>query len=217
MPDFPSRILFKPTITCPRMDRAVTIDGDLSEWEGIPALPALPEMDWQEPLAQLTVAWSEDGLYIAERCPKPVGTVAVNRRSPHAGDGLQVWIDTRATQTGHRATRFCHHFVLLPKGGGGMRENPLAWQGNIRRTRERAPLCDPDEIRIASSIGEEEYTIEAHLPASILNGYEPEPGGRISFNYFVHDIPGGRQFWSSPRGFPGDWDPSLWAVLELGQ
>ncbi len=214
MPGFPSRVLFKAVARIPRVD-ALKIDGDLSDWTDIPALPALAELDGTDSFARIHVAWSDAGLYVAEYCDKPVGTVSVNRRSPLAGDGLQLWIDTRGTQTTHRATRFCHHFVLLPKGGGLGRQEPLAWQGNIRRARERAPLCEPSEIRLASRVGPDHYTLEAFLAAGILNGFEPRAGLRMGFNYMAHDVPGGRQLWSTPPGFPADWDPSLWGLLEL--
>jgi hypothetical protein len=217
MPDFPSRLLFRPIAACPRIRPAPRIDGDLGDWAAVPPLPPLAEYDAEAVFADICVAWDESGLYIAERCERPSGVVAVNRRRPHAGDGLQVFIDTRATQGTHRATRFCHHFVLLPRSGGGTRSEPVGWQAPIMRARERAPLCAPQDIEIASSIHEGFYVIEAHLPARILNGFEPRPGARIGFNYHVHDVVGGRRLWSSPRGFPADRDPSLWGILELGE
>lgn len=214
MPGFPSRVLFKAVAQCPRVDDP-RIDGDLSDWAEIPPLPDLGALDGAAGFARVHVGWSEAGLYVAEHCAKPEGTVSVNRRAPHAGDGLQVWIDTRCTQTTHRATRFCHHFVLLPKGGGLNRQDPVGWQGNIRRARDRAPLCDPAQIVLASRVGADHYTLEAFLPAGILAGFEPRVGLRMGFNFMAHDIPAGRQVWSTPPGFPADWDPSLWGILEL--
>ena len=191
------------------------MDGQMGGWKGVPALPRLSELDGERAFAEVFVAWSEAGLYIAERCAKPEGVVVSNRRRPHSGDGLQVWIDARASQTSHRANRFCHHFILLPRGGGGNRMEPMGWQVNIRRARERPPVCKPEEIVIGSQIGEGFYTIEAFLPARILNGFEPHVGMRLGFNYFAHDIPGGKQHWSSPRAMPMETDPSLWGLLEL--
>ncbi len=209
-------MLFKPIVRCPHRETAPVIDGDLSDWAGISALPALGELDGEEPFAEVFVVWGAWGLGLAHRCRKPQGTVTANRRRPHAADGLQVWVDTRATQTSHRATRFCHHFVLLPRGGGGGRSAPIAWQANIRRARERAPLAAAEDIRVAAAIGEGFYTIEALLPAHVLNGFEAREGVQLGFHYFAHDIPGGRQLWAAPPGFAMDTDPSLWGLLELG-
>lgn len=215
MPDFPSRMLFRPIASCPRLRQPIVLDGDLADWSGIPALPPLGELDGERTFAQVYVAWSEEGLYLAERCAKPGGTVTVNRRRPASGDGLQVWIDTRAAQTAHRASRFCHHFLLLPRGGGPGRGEPVAWQANLRRARERPPLCDPSQIRLASRVEGDSYCLEVLLPTHLLNGFEPRAGERIGFNYFAHDVPGGKQVWSSPRAMPFDTDPSLWGLLEL--
>ena len=215
MSDFPSRMLFRPVVECPRLKRAPVIDGDLGDWKGVRALPRLGEYDGERVFAEVYVGWLPEGLYIAERCEKPVGNVAVNRKQPHLADGLQVWVDTRATQAAHRATRFCHHFILLPKGGGAP-EAGTGWQVDIRRASDRPALCDPSEIVVATQVGEGFYTIEAHLPARTLNGFEAQPGTRIAFNYLVHDAQGGRFGWAAPRGFPAETDPSLWGVLELG-
>lgn len=217
MREFPSRMLFRPVALCPRLEPPPPIDGDLADWEGVPPLTDLGDLDGEAGFAQVQVAWSEAGLFIAYRCPKPEGAVVVNRRRPHAGDGLQVWVDTRATQDAHRASRFCHHFILLPRGGGPGGADAVAWQVNIRRARERPPLCDPRRISVASVIGEGFYTIEAHLPAEVLHGFEGHAGERIGFNYLAHDIPAGRRHWSAPPDLPVETDPSLWGLLELGQ
>jgi hypothetical protein len=215
MSSFPSRLLFKPIVSCPRFRRAPLVDGDLSEWADVPPLPPLGEYDGENAFAEVYVAWDETGLYVAERCRKPAGTVAVNRRRPEAGDGLQVWIDARATQTAHRATRFCHQFILLPRSGGGGHSAPVGWQVNIRRARERPPLCRPEQIGVAASVHPGHYILEAHLPAAILMGFEPRAGVLLGFNYLVHDVPGGRRVWAAPSDFAFDRDPSLWGLLEL--
>jgi hypothetical protein len=215
MPDFPSRMLFRPVALCPHMPDGWAVDGDLSEWAGLEPLPPLQELDGERPFARIWLAWSPAGLHIAQHCHKPLGPVSSNRRRPHSADGLQVWVDTRATQNVHRATRFCHYFVLLPRGGGAARERAMAWQGRIRRARERPAVCRPEDIQIASQVHEGHYTLEALLPAHILSGFDPRPGARLGFTYFVHDIPGGKQVWSAPRDLPFDTDPSLWGTVEL--
>ncbi len=215
MPDFPSRMLFHAVATCPHLRSEPEPDGSLRATRGHEPLPPLAELDGRPAFAEVWALWHESGLYVAEYCPKPEGTVAVNRRRPHSGDGLQVWLDTRAARGAHRASRFCHHFILLPKGGGSSREEPTAWQARIRRAREHAPICEPEQIRIAAHIGDNYYTVEAFLPAAILTGFEPREGSRIGFNYLAHDIPAGRQLWSAPHGLPSDTDPSLWGALEL--
>lgn len=212
---FPSRALFKAIADCHRLGDDVSPDGDAGKWARIAPLPALEELDGLREFAEVRVGWNRAGLWVYEEVPKASGAVTVNRRNPQSGDGLQVWIDTRASQTSHRATRFCHHFIVLPRGAGTGRQEPTAWQANIRRARERAGLCDPAEIRVTARVGRDAYSIEALFPAHILQGFEAEAGTRLGFNYFAHDVHGGRQLWSAPRELPYEWDPSLWGVLEL--
>jgi hypothetical protein len=208
-------MLFRPVVLCPRMPEGWAVDGDLREWESLEPLPPLQELDGEQPFARVWLAWSPAGLHIAEHCDKPVGPVTCNPWRPDSGDGLQVWVDTRATQDVHRATRFCHHFVLLPRGRGRDWGRAVAWQGPIRRARERAPICQPEDIAVAAQVREGFYALEALLPVHVLHGFEPRPGARLGFNFYVHDIPGGKQVWAAPRDLPFDTDPSLWATVEL--
>ncbi len=211
--DFPSRLLFQAVAPCPRCEQ-IRIDGESGDWMAIPDLPALPALDGEAPFAELKVAYGDTGLYLALRVPKDV-PIAVNRQRPHNGDGLQVWVDTRGVSGGHRATRFCTHFVLLPAGGGVNRNEPTGFQRPIRRALDQPPMCDPDDISIAVSVAAEAYFMEALLPANILVGFEPEPGNVIGFHYLVTDLFHGRQTYAIGDEFPYAWDPSTWGRLRL--
>lgn len=215
MPTFPSRLLFRPVVTCPRLRRKVRIDGDLSDWEGIPALRSLGELEEEPVFSQVFVAWDESGLYIAERRHKGGHRVVVSRVHPETGDALCIWIDTRASQNAHQATRFCHHFIMLPRGAQLLYTRAIAWQADIPCARNRPPLCRPEDIRVASVVDDEGYTLEALLPARILCGVDLRPGSRLGFHYAAHDVSRGSQLWAAPPGLPYKTDPSLWGVLEL--
>jgi hypothetical protein len=218
MPEFPSRLLFKTVVTCRRMPAAPRIDGDLSHWEGIAPLPHLGSIEGVPPAGDVWVAWSEAGLYVAARVEKSSAVVS-NRRRPQNGDGLQIIVDTRAVQNVHRATRFCHLFILLPKGGGLAGDAPIAWQAEIPGARESARLCKPGDIPIAATTDTARgfYTLEAALPAAVLTGWEPAPGVRLGFQYWLHDVQRGSETWSTSPDFPAMQDPSLWGLLELGE
>src|SRR5690606_25543917 len=62
---------------------------------------------------------------------------------PETSDGLQVWIDTRNTQTIHRASRYCHSFCFLPLGAGPKGLQPHATAVAIARAREEAAVAAP--------------------------------------------------------------------------
>ncbi len=212
--DFPSRLIFKPIVECPRIE-GITIDGDLAEWATVPELPALCALDGEEPYARVQIAWNDAGFYVALTVPRSE-PVTANRQRPQSADSLQIWLDTRGSGGGHRATRFCHHFILLPRGGGPQRTRPFGWQQHIRRAYDQSTLATEAQIAVEIRQDEHDYILEAQLPTAILQGFEPEPGQVMGFTYLVTDIEHRRQTWAAGQEFPFDYDPSLWGSIRLG-
>jgi len=211
--DFPSRLLFRPVVECPRAD-GITVDGDLSDWEAIPPLPPLIQLDGGEPFAEVKIAYSERGVYLATFTEREE-PVAVSRQRPHSADSFQVWLDTRGGLSGHRATRFCHHFVILPRGGGPGRQEPLGWQTPIRRAHDQSTMAASEDLLIAARQDETSYSLEVLLPAEILQGFEPEPGQMMGFTYLITDLVRGRQTYACSDAFPYTYDPSTWGQIRL--
>ena len=205
---FPSRLLFAATADCPYLATPWSVPP--VEWQ--PALPPLGELDGLPPFAAVHVAWNEQGLSVAALVPKR-GPLVGNRRRPASGDGMQLWVDTQPEESGHRATRYCHHFVILPSAPGT--EGPLAWEQHIRRARSHPPLCEPEDIRVEVSRGEGQYLLQVGLGHEALNGFEAGAGGEIGFNYLIHDTAAGQQLWSCPAQVPYQRDPTFWGRLRL--
>lgn len=182
----------------------------LTEKDSCPHLGAL---DKSPRIGQVRLAWNSAGLGVSvevtgkQRQPRAVSGV------PEISDGLQIWIDTRNTQTIHRASRFCHHFCLLPVGMTG--KQPTVVQVPIARAKEEAPLSSPADFRIAAEVSKSGYQLEAWLPASALHGYDPEANPRLGFYYAILDEELGHEFLSVGSEFPVTYDPSMWATLDL--
>jgi hypothetical protein len=142
---------------------------------------------------------------------------------PREGDGFQIWLDTRNTQTIHRASRFCHHFAFLPhptpsRSGGGRRiSTASAYQFSIALAKEDAPSNRANQLAAASRSVSAGYVLDAWIPAECLAGYDPEANPLLGFYYVVRDAELGEQFLAVSRDFPFDHDPSLWSTLELTQ
>lgn len=130
-------------------------------------------------------------------------------------DGLQVWIDTRATLNIHRASRYCHRYAFLPAGGGHSNTEPVADQLLINRARENARPIRPRELQVATKITKNGYWLAAFVPAVALGGYDPLQHRQLGFTYAVYDRELGLQTFASGPAFPYDEDPTCWAVLEL--
>src|SRR5205807_5324343 len=104
---------------------------------------------------------------------------------------------------------------LLPTGGGPERDEPVFLQTKINRALEDAPLCQPSIVPFRCAMINGGYRGEAFLPATILNGFDPEQNPRLGFYYAIRDAELGEQVLSVGSEFPYAEDPSLWSVLEL--
>ncbi|HUS80109.1 MAG TPA: sugar-binding protein [Armatimonadota bacterium] len=212
--EFPPVALFQTIALCRQLGRARRLDGRLSDWSDGYLLAPLGELVGGEQYARLLMGWDERGLYVAARVHK-AEPVVVNRQNPPSGDAIELFVDTRASGTSHRATQFCYHFFALPGGGGADRREALIWQTPIRRALRRAPQVESRYLTVAAQQGEDGYGIEIALAAEGLPGFEPRVGARLSVGIIVHDIQRGHQYWGVSPDFPYAHDPSTWGLVEL--
>jgi hypothetical protein len=183
-------------------------------------LPDLASLDastdgGERRIADVRMAWSFHGLAL---------NVAVDGKGQppwcregrlEDSDGLQLWIDTRATLNVHRASRYCHRFVFLPAGGGPQHTQPIADQLLINRARENARPIRPRELQVASKLSKSSYWLAAFIPAAALGGYDPQQHRQLGFTYAIYDRELGMQTFANGPGFPFDEDPTCWAAVDL--
>lgn len=163
----------------------------------------------------LRLAWNERGVGIAF-------TVRGKSRGPMCppgdslgAEGLQVWLDTRNTQTIHRASRFCHHFCLLPAGDGDDGQQPYVRQLPIARAADDARQFESDAFLITSRVLGDGYEVEAWLPATTLTGFDVEVCSQLGFTCLLIDRELGDVALTVGTDFPIASDPSLWQTLDL--
>jgi hypothetical protein len=214
MSELPARAFFQFEVDIAPRPSGLRIDGSLIDWGDTGVLPHLGQMEGREAFAQVRLAWDADGLYVGLNVEDKTSVVS-HRQHPHNADALFLWVDTRDVRDAHRASRFCHHFIALPRGGGAQRKSATAWQQPIRRAREATPICAPEQLRVASRCRKDGYGLELVLPRQVLNGFDPEENSRLGFTYLVTDHEHGNQTWSVPGRFPFQVDPSTWAAVRL--
>ena len=130
-------------------------------------------------------------------------------------DSIYVWLDTRATHDVHRATRFCHWFVMLPAGAGAKKTKPVATPVKINRAREVSPAFNRAKVVIESEVSKTGYKLSAFIPGKALNGWDVNEHQNIGFNFSVVDRELGCQTLAVGPELPISEDPSLWQTLEL--
>jgi hypothetical protein len=171
--------------------------------------------DREKTFADVRAAWSLEGLTFNVRVQGKAQPVWCREGRLEDSDGLQVWIDTRATLNIHRASRYCHRYVFLPAGGGHGQTEAVADQLLINRARENARPIRPRELQVASKLSKDGYILAAFVPAAALAGFDPLQHRQIGFTYAVFDRELGMQTFATGAAFPFLEDPTCWAALEL--
>lgn len=213
----PSRFLFRWSFPVRRWNGSPAAKGRLLDLpaEYVLAWPA--EFDASPAFAEVRLGWNDAGLALAVLVTGKRQPPRVQPLSPAESDGVQLWIDTRATQNVHRATRFCHHVCLLPttaKSGKAIAA-PVALGLPIARAREDATPADASGIKVWSEIRPDGYLLETWIPAEAMTGFDPQGSPRLGWYLLVRDAELGDQTLTVGREFPFDADPSLWQTLEL--
>ena len=175
------------------------------------------ELDGVKNFADVRIGWNEMGLAIQVEVKRkeqpPVGDADRVRSS----DGLSLWIDTRELRASHRASRYCHHFLFLPTGGGADKEDPVHRAIEDQPSTTGCAAGQPRGHPLSGHRLKGGYRLEAFLPAAALYGFDPVEHPRLGIYYVVRDQELGDQFLSVSWDFPFSDDPSLWSVLESGE
>jgi len=214
-PLIPNRQLLRFEIPLRRRERPPTLDGDLDDWPEEYLLPATCRLDGQEPFAPVYAAWDEHGLYVACRVAGKARPLRCDPKAFWEGDNLRLCTDMRDTRDIRRASGFCQQFWLLPCGGGRDGRRAIAGSARIHRARENAPLVPPDRIPIAARVTAGGYSLEAHIPAECLAGFDPAEHRRIGLYYMLEDQDHGQQYLTVGDDLNWYIDPSTWATALL--
>jgi hypothetical protein len=212
----PARFLFRVAYPCRYVKQMPGEEGD--------AVVDLPEscridnfaaMEGQKNFADVRLAWNELGLGLQVEVKGKKEPPQGDDARPRGSDGITLWIDTRDARTSHRASRYCHQFHFLPAAAGPDHDEPTVVQTKINRALQDAPIAPTGAIPFRAERMRTLYLFEAFLPATVLNGFDPEQNPRLGFFYAVRDAELGEQVLSVGADFPFWEDPSLWSVLEL--
>lgn len=178
-------------------------------------IPNFAELSENAPFAKVRVAWSMKGLFLDVEVEGKLQQPWCRDTRLEDSDHVQFWVDTRDTHNIHRASRFCHRFLLMPAGGGPEKLNPTSTMLKINRAREESRTINAEKIPVASRVSTTGYRLMSFIPAQVLSGYDPDEQPRLGFSYQISDRERGFQCFSVGTEFPFDEDPSLWGTIEL--
>jgi hypothetical protein len=174
------------------------------------ALPDTSELLGEEKFSEMGCCWNEDGISIEVFVDKPFDEVYFPYFSK--GDAIELFFDTRDLKTAGFATRFCHHFVILPQALNEIQ----AIEMTHFRTEDTHPLCDPNDLAVHADFQKDSYSVRILIPAHCLHGYDPKVFDRIGFAYRIHRYGGKPQhFTVSSEHFALEQSPRFWASLTM--
>ncbi len=208
----PRNLMFKYRIACRAYDKKWKKNLELPATH---ALPSFGVFETQRMFADVRAGWNSDGLFVSASVTGKQKSIWCRSTQLLESDGLQIHIDTRNTGNVHRATKFCHWFLLLPAGGGSRHEQPLATMLKINRAKEDPPSFNPGAISISSEPSDDGYLLSAFIPAASMNGWNTGDHRLLGFNLAVVDREFGWQTLATGPELPVQEDPSLWQTLEL--
>lgn len=213
----PNRFLFDIEFPLAYRAKLPRIDGKLAEWEESDRLPDLGQLESKTSFAQVWACWNESGLSFAFRVEGKKRSLRCDPKSFWKGDNIRICTDMRDARANKRATKYCQQFYLLPTGGGRSKKEAVAGVNPIQRARQEAPHVPVSRISIAALVTKTGYTLEAHLPAECLSGFDPEAHSRIGFYYIIEDVELGKQYLTVGDDLYWFVDPSTWATAVLAR
>jgi hypothetical protein len=217
----PGGFLFRYQLSMDRLDRGPDRDSTLPDLDHISPVPTLDSLSKTPghgsavPFATLRLGWHDTGMGVQLDVAGKQRPVRCQETTPDSSDGLTLWIDTRNTQTIHRASRFCHSMTFLPSGGGPGQDRPIIISRPIARAREDSPPAPEAAMRIESRLLSDGYRLQAWIGSDALHGWDTDTIDAVGFTYHVRDKELGDQLLATSDEFPYDRDPSLWSTLLL--
>ena len=212
-PLLPQRFLFRFAAPCLYRHPLWTAQG--ASLDERYRLVNLAELETRSAVAEVRMAWSEEGLAVAARVTAKRQAPWCRASRPEDSDGLQLWVDTRDVHNVHRAGRFCQRVIFLPTGGGRQMDQAVGQALPIPRSREPAAPVAAGLLKARSQMLKDGYRLEAFIPAEAMAGFDPQEHRRLGFTYAIIDRELGEQTFGVGSPLPYQEDPSLWATLEL--
>lgn len=174
------------------------------------SIPNTSELCNDECFAAISLAWALDGLHINVVIDQPY--LQVTYPDVTQGDSVEIFVDTRDVKSSGYNTRFCHHFFFLPEAMSGHQCGEIT----RFRTDESHPLCNPEQLKVKSTIKNKCYEMQIFISSECLYGYDPKQFDRIGFAYRINRPDGPSQHFSAiSEEYRIEQQPSLWSSMRL--
>jgi 5'-nucleotidase len=210
-----------PSWRTPYLATPPTIDGDLREWQKLPALRVgdkpeqvrLESRTWEGPQdcsARAWVGWNQAGLYFAADVTDDKFVQAYQGYGIYANDSIQIAFDPRLDRTVREYQADDREYCFARVG---QKTDCECYQGPNSGKR-----LDLQAFAKVKSDGTG-WTLEVRFPWAELDNLKPAPGKKLGFSWLVNDSDGGNyDHWLEwTPGVAWITDPSAYGTLELSR
>jgi hypothetical protein len=190
-------------VSLPRADHPIEVDGELCDWQDVPALPR--PHHGRTPGA-VKLAWREDGLY---------GAVHATSGPPRPGteqgiglDSLELWVDKALDRT-PMMTAQTSQYVFSPAAEAGAGQARVAAGGDVYRS---------DSLSCAWRPTQKGYDLEFHVPAELLEPAAMEAGQQLGLNFTLNVAGEPAEHFFVHKETDGSWcTPVTWGIVRLAR
>ncbi|QDT63772.1 DOMON domain-containing protein [Calycomorphotria hydatis] len=213
-PPVPAAFLFQLAAGVLRKDGLPGPGKELCPLSSEHRLPSSASLDEDANHSNVLVAWNEEGLGFRF----DVG--ANPDAASHAGTArtentIDLWFDTRPGGSTHRAGRYCRRLQLEITKRNSSKPMVSVEHVPIEQARDTGVATPLNEARTQITKQKDRYTLDLWLPASVLQGFDPETTRQLGFHYEIRDGKFGIQTPQASGDLGYDRDPTLWMQLTM--
>lgn len=162
----------------------------------------------EERFSEVYFGWSEHFLSFRFDVSKKIEEVFYP--DYRKGDSIEIFLDTRNLKSYGYITKFCHHFLVLPKGG-----EPVVEVTKFRPD-DMHNLADPTLFKSSVLPKRGSYVVELTVPSENLHGFDRSRFEKIGFTYRINRYGGESQHFSlSSLECKIEKLPAFWATANL--
>lgn len=173
-------------------------------------LPDYSDLLEEEKFADVAMCYDESGLEIRVLVDKPFEDVSFPR--VQSGDSVEIFIDTRDYKKASTVTKFCHHFVFLPKEVGEL----VACEITKFRGDDTRELADSNLLSCETAFHKNSYEMQIIIDAEALFGFDPAEFKKMGFSYRINrKRKDAQHFTVSSHQFHIERFPAMWASVLL--
>lgn len=165
-------------------------------------------------IGKVFLGWNEEGIFLNVEWDKKIEEVYFPDFK--RGESVELFFDTRDGKKGRSLTRFCHHFVFLPRSVEVNDALLTALEITTLRAEEKRESAPPDLLFVETEEKRKGALTRIFIAREALHGFDPSNFDKMGFSYRINAYRlESQDFTVSSRDFALEHHPSLWASLTL--